>query len=153
MNGANPASLNDDGTGAVWIIGASSFNKPLFMPFFQNNVNWWTGVEYDVCMAQVKNKVYQVTMTVDKQLYHDPTTINFKFFGQAGWGTEFKGSGGDHRITSTSDVFKIGTGADGHDDGNVYVPSTVTLNPGDTWVLTLDLTKGVANAVLSAVKK
>lgn len=153
MNGANPASLNDDGTGAVWIIGASSFNKPLFMPFAQNNVNWWTGVEYDVCMAQVKNKVYQVTMTVDKQLYHDPTTINFKFFGQAGWGTEFKGSGGDHRITSTSDVFKIGTGADGHDDGNVYVPSTVTLNPGDTWVLTLDLTKGVANGVLSAVKK
>lgn len=98
MNGANPASLNDDGTGAVWIIGACTFNKPAFLPLYQNNINWWTGVQYDVCMAQVKNKVYQVTMTVDKQLYHDPTTINFKFFGQAGWGTEFK----DQAVTTAS---------------------------------------------------
>lgn len=153
MNGANPASLNDDGTGAVWIIGACTFNKPAFLPFYQNNISWWTGVKYDVCMAPVKNKVYQVTMTVDKQLHHDPSTINFKFFGQAGWGTEFKGSGSDHCITSTSNVFKIGTGSDGHDDGNIYVPNDVILTPGDTWVLTLDLTKGVGKGVLSAVKK
>lgn len=153
MNGANPASLNDDGTGAVWIIGQSSINKPLFMPFYEKGINWWTGVEYDICMAQVKNKVYQITVTIDKQLYHDPSLINFKFFGQAGWGTEFKGSGGDHCITSTSDVFKVGTGSDGHDDGNIYVPSDKVLTPGDTWVLTLDLTQGVGKGVLSAEKK
>lgn len=153
MNGANPATLNDDGTGAVWIIGQASLNKPSFLPFYQNGVNWWTGVEYDLCMAQVKNKVYQLTVTIDKQLYHDPTLVNFKFFGQAGWGTEFKGTGSDHCITSTSDVFKVGTGADGHDNGNVYVPSDKVLTPGDTWVLTLDLTKGVGKGVLSAEKK
>ena len=43
--------------------------------------------------------------------------------------------------------------AAGHDNGNVYLKNGVTLKDGDTYVLTVDLTKGTQNAVLRSVKK
>lgn len=83
-----PLSLADDGSGALWIIGDDGIGKPSYT--FINGQGWWTDTDHALCLAQVKPKVYQITLTVGKQLRAGG--INFKFFGQAGWGTEFHGS-------------------------------------------------------------
>lgn len=147
MNGSEPMSLNGDGTGALWIIGNPGVNKPTWDAV---NHDWWTGVDSDVCLTPIKAKVYQVTLTVGKQLR--ATDVNFKFFGQANWGVEFKGKDHSHLISTESEVFGIGDG-NGHDNGNVYLKDGVELKDGETYVLTVDLTAGVDKAVLKVEKK
>lgn len=147
MNGSEPMSLNGDGTGALWIIGNEGVNKPTWDAV--NHV-WWTGVDSDVCLTPIKAKVYQVTLTVGKQLR--ATGVDFKFFGQADWGIEFKGKDNSHLISTESEVFGIGDG-NGHDNGNVYLKDGVELKDGETYVLTVDLTAGVDKAVLKVEKK
>lgn len=147
MNGSEPMSLNGDGTGALWIIGNEGVNKPTWDAV---NHGWWTGVDSDVCLTPIKDKVYQVTLTVGKQLR--ATDVNFKFFGQANWGIEFKGQDNSHLISTDSEVFGIGDG-NGHDNGNVYLKDGVELKDGETYVLTVDLTAGVDKAVLKVEKK
>lgn len=147
MNGSEPMSLNGDGTGALWIIGNEGVNKPTWDAV---NHGWWTGVDSDVCLTPIKAKVYQVTLTVGKQLR--ATGVDFKFFGQADWGIEFKGKDNSHLISTESEVFGIGDG-NGHDKGNVYLKDGVELKDGETYVLTVDLTAGVDKAVLKVEKK
>lgn len=149
MNGSEPMSLNGDGTGALWIIGNEGVNKPTWDAV---NHGWWTGVDSDVCLTPIKAKVYQVTLTVGKQLR--ATGVDFKFFGQADWGIEFKGKDNSHLISTESEVFGIGDGnGHGHDNGNVYLKDGVELKDGETYVLTVDLTAGVDKAVLKVEKK
>ena len=147
MNGSEPMKLNGDGTGALWIIGNEGVNKPTWEAV---NHGWWTGVDSDVCLTPIKDKVYQVTLTVGKQLR--ATDVNFKFFGQAAWGIEFKGKDNSHIISTESEVFGIGDG-NGHDNGNVYLKDGVELKDVETYVLTVDLTAGVDKAVLKVEKK
>lgn len=147
MNGSEPMSLNGDGTGALWIIGNEGVNKPTWEAV---NHGWWTGVDSDVCLTPIKDKVYQVTLTVGKQLR--ATDVNFKFFGQANWGIEFKGKDNSHIISTESEVFGICDG-NGHDNGNVYLKDGVELKDGETYVFTVDLTAGVDQAVLKVEKK
>ena len=147
MNGSEPMSLNGDGTGALWIIGNPGVNKPTWEAV---NHDWWTGVDSDVCLTPIKDTVYQVTLTVGKQLR--ATDVNFKFFGQANWGIEFKGKDNSHLISTESEVFGIGDG-NGHDNGNVYLKDGVELKDGETYVLTVDLTAGVDKALLKVEKK
>ncbi|MCI1685526.1 MAG: DUF5016 domain-containing protein [Prevotella sp.] len=148
MNGGLPTSLNADGSGALWIIGSEGINKP-----FWNTINhgWWTGTDSDLSLAQIKNKVYQLTLTVGQQL--DPGNVNFKFFGQPGWGTEFHAKGGDYVLSLSSSDFFMGDGTNGGDNGNVYPMKGVTLKEGDTYVFTVDLTKGCAKGVVTVTKK
>ena len=142
------AKLLPDGSGAVWIIGNDGMAKPAYS--FINGQNWWTDTNHALCMAQVRDKVYQITVTVGRQLR--ATDINFKFFGQQGWGTEFKGSASNYHLTSTSSVFCVGDG-NGHHNGNIYLATGATLNNGDTYVFTVDLTQGCDKGVFSAVKQ
>ena len=103
-------------------------------------------------MAQIRSKVYQLTFTVGKQL--NPSSVNVKFLGQAGWGVEFKGKeGSEYRVTGNPVPLIIGEGTPGHDDGNIYLADGSTLNDGDTYVLTLDLSADPKNAVLTVTKK
>ena len=94
-----------------------------------------------------------MTLTIGQQL--NGSDVNFKFFGQPDWGTEFKGSGGNYCITTDNPYLGVGTGnsGNGHDDGNLFVLDGVTLNAGETYVITVDLTAGCANAKMSVVKK
>lgn len=142
------ASLASDGSGALWIIGDDGIGKPAYS--FISGQGWWTDTDHALCLAQVKDKVYQITLTAGKQLRG--SSINFKFFGQAGWGIEFHGAADTYHVSSTSDVFLIGDG-NGHDNGNLYLPDGTTLTNGDTYVLTVDLTQGCSNGVLTATKK
>ncbi len=142
-----PATLQADGSGALWVIGGNGINKPYLST--SNNNGWWTGTEWDQATAQIRDKVFQITLTVGKQL--SATDVNFKFFGQPNWGTEFKGDGSDHSLTCDSEIFGVGDG-NGHDNGNIYLKDGATLNDGDTYIFTVDLTAGCANGKL-IVKK
>lgn len=153
----NPLTLDSDGSGALWLIGSDGLAKPAYS--FIKGQGWWTDTDHAICLAQVQPKVYQLTMVIGKQL--DPTNVNFKFFAQQGWGTEFKGTASDHHISTTSDIFVIGDGAEHEvagqtvklDDGNVYLNPSASLKDGDTYVITVDLTGGCANGVLKVTKK
>ncbi len=138
------ATLNADGTGAIWLIGGTGVGKPSYAA---TGKNWWTDPDHAICLSPIREKVYQLTLTIGKQL--NRSDVNFKFFGQAGWGTEFKASDGNYLISTTSDVFGIGTGSDGHDNGNVYLKSGASLKDGDVCVFTVDCTAGVANTVMT----
>lgn len=138
----NPASLADDGTGALWVIG-DDFGKPSLSA---NTTGWVT--EKAVCMAPVADKVYQMTLVGGKNV--KTSGINFKFYGEAmGWGNEF----GADRLTSTSNIVLVGDGIDHdgvkHDNGNLYLADDVELKDNVIYVFTVDMTAGPDNAVLS----
>lgn len=141
-----PATLQADGTGAIWIIGDNVYGKPTYA----DAQGWWTDTDHALCLAPVREKVHQVTLTVGKQLKAGKQT-NFKFFGQAGWGTEFTGTASNYHLTCESNVFAIGDG-NGHDNGNIYLQEGAELVEGDTYVFTIDLTQGTANGVLTVRK-
>lgn len=139
----NPATLQSSGTGTVWVIGSTGIGKPSYSVGGYN----WQPEGGGFCMAPVGEKVYETTLIVGQQL--KASDVNFKFFHQQGWGGEFTGSGNSgYRLTCNSDVFGVGTGSNGHDDGNIYLKSGNTLKEGDAYTFTIDCTNGIANAVL-----
>lgn len=137
VSGGKPVTLNEDGTGAVWAIGAN-IGKP---SVGSNEVGWTT--ENALALAPLGDRKYQITFVGGQTISTD--NINFKFFHQMGWGGEF---GGDV-LTSTSDIVKVGTGSDGHDNGNLYLADGRTLEPNHVYVFTLDLSAGAKAGVLS----
>lgn len=151
----NTATLSADGSGALWVIGSDCICKPTYAQI--SGQGWWTDTDHALCLAPIKDKVYQITLTIGKQLQADGSNLNFKFFGQAGWGIEFKGSGGTYYLTTDSNIFAVGDGTTeyqgGHDDGNIYLRPGVTLTDGDTYVFTVDLTEGTDKGKLIVEKK
>ncbi len=133
------ATLADDGSGALWVIG-ENVGKPSSST---NAVGWTT--ENALCMAQVSDKVYQLTVTGGKTI--DCDQINFKFFGQMGWGVELKGSENFTEINSS--IVGVGDG-NGHDDGNLYLLDGVTLSANTIYRFVVDLTGGINAAKFSA---
>ncbi|MCM1378051.1 MAG: DUF5121 domain-containing protein [Clostridium sp.] len=136
LNGNDPATLNNDGTGALWIIGDG-----IGHPTLANQVGWTT--ENAICMAPVGEKTYQVTLVGGKTVAVDK--INFKFFGQMGWGVELTGSD----LVSKSDLIGVGTGDNDHDNGNLFLKDGVVLQANGVYVLTVDLTQGIHDAVMT----
>ena len=137
LDGLNPATLSDDGTGALWIIGAG-----IGHPSLANEVGWTT--ENAICMAPTGEKTYQAVLVGGKTIATN--SINFKFFGQMGWGVELKGSA---NLTSKSNLIGVGTGSDGHDDGNLFLQDGVVLQDNGIYVITVDLTQGINDAVMT----
>lgn len=136
LNGNNPATLNDDGTGALWIIG-----EGIGHPSLANTVGWTT--EKAICMAPVGDKTYQVTLVGGKTV--NVSGINFKFFGQMGWGIELTGDD----LVSQSDLIGVGNGKNGHDTGNLFLNDGVVLQDNGIYVLTVDLRQGIHDAILT----
>ena len=137
LKNGEPASLGSDGTGALWVIGAD-FGKPSVSA---NETGWNT--EKAVCMAPVKEKVYQMTLVGGLSIRTGST--NFKFFGDAmSWGNEFK----HDRLVSKSDLIGVGDG-NSHDDGNLYLLDGVTLTDNEIYIFQVDMTAGVDQAVLT----
>ncbi len=121
-------SLSDDGSGAAWVIG-SNFGKPVIGPS-------WNTEDGAYAMAQISPKVYQFTLAVPSQLSLSSGEI--KFFGQKGWGTEFK--------SSNFKEVSLGTAFTMTSDGNVKVGD---IESGKGYQFTLDLTGGISAAKLS----
>ncbi len=138
LMGNDPATLNEDGTGALWIIGDG-----IGHPSLSNTVGWTT--EKALCMAPTGEKTYQITVVGGKTVATD--AINFKFFGQMGWGVELTGAD----LVSKSDLIGVGTGADGngHDNGNLFLQDGVVLQDNGVYVITVDLTQGIHDAVMT----
>ena len=136
LTGDKPATLNTDGTGAVWIIG-----EGIGHPSLSNTVGWTT--ENAICMAPTGDKTYQVTLVGGKTVAVD--NINFKFFGQMGWGVELTGND----LVSKSNLIGVGTGDNGHDNGNLFLEDGVVLQENGVYVLSLDLTQGINDAVMT----
>lgn len=141
LKDGEPATLQADGTGAIWVIG-DGIGKPSVSA---NQVNWTT--EKALCMAPLGSGKYQITVVGGQSV--KTTDINFKFFHQKGWGGEFKSDA----ITTTSDIVYVGDGSNGRDSGNLGVVAGKSLEDGETYVFTIDLALGNNNAVLSVVKK
>lgn len=140
-----PASLQADGTGAMWIIG-----EKVGKPNLDNEVGWTT--EKALCMVPVEKGKFRITLVAGTSVGAE--VINFKFYGEAkSWGNEFK----HDRLTTTSDLVGIGTGevdetGEKHDDGNLYLKSGVTLEEGVAYWFTVDVSAGQDNAVLTVEK-
>ncbi len=134
--GNEPATLNDDGTGALWIIGDG-----IGHPSLANAVGWTT--EKAICMAPVGDKTYQVTLVGGKTV--DVNSINFKFFGQMGWGIELTGDD----LVSQSSLIGVGNGNNGHDPGNLFLNDGVVLQDNGVYVLTVDLRQGIHDAIMT----
>lgn len=134
------ATLQPDGTGAVWLIG-NGVGKPSLAT---REVGWNTG--NGLCLSQMEPKKYQITLVAGRSV--KATGIDFKFFYQQDWGGEFKGAA----LTSTSDLVGVGTGkvdGVGHDDGNLYLKEGKSLTPGHIYKFVVDLTKGIGSSVLT----
>lgn len=138
-----PASLQPDGTGCIWIIGSEGMNKPTWKAI---NRGWNTDVATDVAMAPIADKVYQVTLTIGKQLNADD--VNFKFFGQPNWGVEFGKNGSDHYLVTDNPYFKVK-----EEDGNIAIADDATIKDGETYVFTIDCSAGMKPAKLTVVKQ
>ncbi len=141
LNGNDPAVLNADGTGAIWIIG-EGIGKPSVA---DNQVGWDPGKA--ICMAPVGEKKYQVTVVAGQTI--NATNINFKFFHQKNWGGEFKNT----ELTTNSDIILVGDGANGRDPGNLGLVAGKTLTAGSTYVFLVDLSEGNNKAKLTVTKQ
>ena len=127
------ATLADDGTGAVWMIGGSCFGKPEIF-----SSSWST--DDGLCLAEVEKGKFVITLKAGYQL--STTNVDVKFFHQKGWGGEFGGG----TITTSSDLVKI------TDSGNVNLASGVTLDLGADYRFTLNTNGAKNNATLTVEK-
>lgn len=137
---AAPATYEADK--ALWIIGAN-IGQPTAEA---NNSNWGAALSNSIPVPQLSDNVYTITLTVGQEITSD---INFKLFGQYGWGLEFTH---DHLIMQDNDILYLNApesfiGYDdngeleiqrGSDDGNIFARSL--LGNGDKLTLTIDMT-------------
>jgi hypothetical protein len=151
LSGSGPATLQADGSGAIWVIG-SGVGKPSVAA---NNISW--GDTKALCMAPIGSKRYQITLVTGEQI--NAESINFKFFYQKGWGKEFKNAvDGEHGVISTGNpLLFVGDGTATDYQGNGRDPGNLGLNQpldaGATYVFTVDVSAGNTNAVLTVTKK
>ena len=135
-----------DGDRALWIIG-SSIGQPTAA---QNNSNWSASLNNSIPVAQVSENVYKIAFKYGEEM----TGVNFKFFGQYGWGMEFHG---EDLVMEPNDYFYVNTPQGewvydengneiyqrGQDDGNIF-SGAAPLAKGDKVTLTIDLNGFVA---------
>lgn len=129
------ATLNEDGSGAIWAIGGMSVGKPTL-----KNAASWSPEQGGMCLARVADKKYQLTFVAGVSI--DASSFDFKFFHQKTWGGEF---GGDD-ISTASDLVKIS------DSGNLGLAEGKTLDLGGIYRFTVDISGGNAAAVLTVEK-
>ena len=129
----------DDGTGCLWVIGNNGIGKPssLYAGNWGAINNWSPTPEMFFPVPQIREKVYQMTLTVGQQL--NATDVNFKFFHQAGYGNDNNDEfnvkqGSPCHISMTSDVFKV----DDVESGNIKLRSGAKITDGETYVFTID---------------
>ena len=141
-DGSGLATLGDDGHGAVYFIGYG-----IGSPAAVNEPGWTT--EKGVCVPESAPGIYQMTAQAGLE---GSTTLGQRF-RVSGWsGKFFRNRGWDGL-----GAFTLAPGAEAFfsiaGDGNIEIASGVTLEEGATYRLTLDVTAGKDNPVLSLVKK
>lgn len=146
LSGNDYATLQADGSGAIWIIG-DNIGKPSLA-----SAPGWSP-EKAICMSPIAPKKHQVTVVAGTSI--SVNDINFKFFHQKDWGGEFN----NITLTTTSDIVFVGAGEDPgpgnskRDPGNLGLLKDKPLIEGNTYVFTIDATGGATNAVLTVEMK
>ncbi len=137
MTGDNLASLNSDGTGAIWLIGDSQ-GKPSYA-----NSGW--DPMKATCMVPMGNGKYKITFVAGKTIL--PDKVNFVFFHLKGWDKSF----GPETLTVNSDLIIIGQGQDvnGVDKGNIALKEDKKLTEDKAYTFVIDVSKGIDKAVLT----
>ncbi len=141
MSGDNPASLNADGTGAIWVIGDSQ-GKPTFA-----NGGWDPAKAF--CMAPMGNGKYQISFVAGETVM--TYKGNFVFFLAKDWAPSFDPT----TLTVNSDLVIIGEGqaVNGVDRGNIYLAPDKTFSEGKTYVFVVDVSAGIDKAVLTVEER
>lgn len=140
MDGDALAELKADGTGTIWIIG-----EGVGKPGLNNEVGWTT--EKALALAPIGDKRYQITLIAGQSVSQD--NINFKFFHQKDWGGEF----GSEHLSTDSDLIFVGDGDNGRDNGNLGVVEGKQLEAAKAYILTVDLSGGNDQAMLSVEER
>lgn len=140
LNGNDLATLQEDGTGAIWIKG-----NGIGKPSLSNVVGWNEFIS--LCMAPIEKGKYQITVVGGKTV--NTSDIDFKFFHQNGWGGEFK----HDAISTTSNLLFVGNGENGGDSGNIKLVDGQTFDLMGIYTITVDVTAGITNALLTVKKE
>ncbi|MCD7936968.1 MAG: DUF5125 domain-containing protein [Tannerellaceae bacterium] len=146
LDGDNLATLKDNGTGALWLLGDGA-GKPSI-----SNAPGWGGNE-GLLIPSIGDKKFRISFVAGETI--SISEINFKFFFQKGWGGEFTNA----TLTTNSDIVFIGDGSgeDGdplkRDPGNLGLVDGKPLTAGKTYVFTIDLSAGNNNGVLIVEEK
>lgn len=131
----NASSSGNQNATAIWVIGNDKIGFPSYA---QNNINWNTGRAFN--LVPLTDTKYELVMLVGQNV---ATSINFKFFGQKGWGLEWVGPGA-YSIQEGANYIKYA--GDGNFLNNVswntgkYMVFTVetATKPSQLWVRELD---------------
>lgn len=148
FDGNSPATLKEDGTGAIYMMGWGAGS-----PSLDSQFGWDTGNAYG--LAEISPKVYRFTgyagpekgSETGQRLRTD--YISVKFFHQKGWGGEFN--------PSQNTGLTIAAGSEklikANPDGNIELAAGATLEEGALYELTIDLSKGNNSGTISLIKK
>lgn len=129
LNGTSLSSFDKDkGEGALWILGGGGIGKPSYAA---NGINWDPGKGF--CATPIAKGKYQLILEGGRTLKTDD--INFKYFGQKGWGFEMASA----YVTTTSPYIKINPGPG--DDGNIFSGSEA-FKEDKFYIINLDLPSG-----------
>ena len=144
LSGTSTASLNPDGSGAIWIIGDAQ-GKPVLA-----NNGW--DPNKALCLAPIGPGKYQISFIAGETIGVDKA--NFGIFYGKGWTTSFK----PETITVNSPLFRIGTKTNtdpgnGVDNGNIVLEEGKTLTKGKAYVFVVDVSGGLDKATLTVTEK
>lgn len=126
-DGSGLAVLNEDKTGAIWLIGSDCIGKPTL----EQTPNWNPG-QYALCLSQIEPGKFQITLEAGRQLKTEG--INFKFYHQNGWGGEFKSA----NLSTASSLLRIDS-SEGS-DGNIYWADGSYREDGAIYTFVVDMT-------------
>lgn len=142
MDGDELATFNDDGTGAIWVIGTDVAKPNLD----DGDIGWEPNNA--ICLVPIADKVHQLTLVGGKSISTE--SINFKFFYQKGWGGEF--SPDVATVVKGDDLIFMGDG-ETKDSGNFGLVEGVELEDGATYVFTVDFTEEGESGKISFEKR
>lgn len=145
MNGDNDATLSTDGHGAIWLMGWGVGSPSLdFQP------GWTVGAAY--CVSEISSKKYQFIGMAGPEhgsIFGQRFRTDYlscKFFFQNDWGGEFSGTNILTVADGSESLIKV------ESNGNLSLADGAQLEEGATYMLTVDLTAGNSNGMISFKK-
>ena len=132
------ATMADDGSGAIWLMGWG-----VGAPSLDNQFGWNPGAAY--CMPEIEKGKYVFAGLAGPEKgssigqYFRFDYLSFKYFHQNGWGGEMKAE----NTTLNSTLVKMA------DNNNTELQDGVKLEEGKAYILVIDASAGKDNVVMS----